>query len=83
MYAASGFVSGAMSTAIILRLRIRRLTCPDPEAHELTAADHKVISDEFAVHATAVRRELSRYADALADGDGLLREQLRRFEAEV
>lgn len=81
--AAIGFVLGATVVAVIMRHRKGRGACPDPNEHELTSTDHDAISEEFATHAEAVRRELSRYADALADGDDHLREMLRRVEAGV
>jgi hypothetical protein len=46
----------------------------------LSAADREAIAAEFAVHATAVAAQVSQYADALADGDVLLRERLRQVE---
>ena len=40
--------------------------------------DH--LAADFAVHAQAVRAQVSRYADLLADGDAVLRARLRRIE---
>lgn len=78
-----GFILGAVTTGAAFLVRIRHVACPEPEAHELSPADRETVSAEFATHAASVRRELNRYADALADGDGPLREQLRKFEAGV
>jgi hypothetical protein len=77
----AGFVVGATVSGLLAALWTRRHVCPDREAHRLSHADREDISAEFAAHATSVRRELSRYADALSEGDCLLREQLRRVEA--
>lgn len=79
----TGFVLGTVTAGAGFLLSTRRLVCPDPDAHELSTADRESVSAEFATHAASVRRELSRYADVLADGDGQLREQLRKFEAGV
>lgn len=80
---AAGFVLGVALTFVVLRLRDRPIACPEPEAHELSSADREAVSAGFAAHTASVRRELSRYADELADGDDRLREQLRQFEAGV
>ena len=48
-------------------------TANSPEPLDHLAAD-------FAVHAQAVRAQVSRYADLLADGDAVLRARLRRLE---
>lgn len=80
---AAGLVLGVAFTAVAFRLRNRSAALPESEAHELSFADRAAVSTEFAAHALSVRRELSRYADELADGDNRLREQLRRFEAVV
>lgn len=83
MGAAAGFVLGAALTVAVFRLRASQVPCPDPDVHELSSADRDAVSGEFAAHTASVRRELGRYADELAGGDGRLREQLRQFEAEV
>ena len=46
-------------------------TAPEPLDH---------LAADFAVHAQAVRAQVSRYADLLADGDAVLRARLRRLE---
>ena len=79
--ATAGFLVGSTLCGALLLLRTRRHVCPDPTVHELNHADREEISAEFAAHASSVRRELSRYADALADGDIRLRERLRQVEA--
>lgn len=79
--AAAGFLIGATLFGVLVTLRIHRHVCPDPEAHGLNHADRDEISAEFAAHAMSVRRELSRYADELADGDAQLRDRLRQVEA--
>lgn len=60
---------------IVRRLHVRRDSDP-----RLTEQDREVITDEFATHTTAVWSQVRQFADALADGDVHLREQLRRFE---
>ena len=46
----------------------------------LQEIDREAVAADFAVHASAVRRQVSEYADALAGGDQALRERLQRFE---
>ena len=46
----------------------------------LQEIDRQAVTADFAVHASAVRRQVSEYADVLAGGDASLRERLRRFE---
>lgn len=46
----------------------------------LQEIDREAVAADFAVHASAVRRQVSEYADVLAGGDVALRERLRRFE---
>lgn len=80
---AAGFIAGgAISSAIVLAV-LRSQLCPDPADHELRDDEREQVASEFAVHATSVRRELGRYADALADGDVNLRQRLRQIEAGV
>lgn len=50
------------------------------EVEELTLDDREQLEAGFAEHASAVAAQVSEYADALADGDVLLRERLRRVE---
>lgn len=81
--AAAMLVLGVAFTAVAFRPRNRSDALPESEAHELSSADREAVSAEFAAHTVSVRRELSRYADELADGDDRLRAQLRQFEAGV
>lgn len=48
---------------------------------DLTDQDRAQVAEEFRIHADAVQRAVSDYADHLADGDPVLRARLRRFEA--
>lgn len=68
---------GAVTTYLVLRGRI----CPDTDAHELTDVDRSEITGRFKKHASAVRAQVSGYADLLAGGDPELRERLRLLEA--
>lgn len=80
---ATGFVfGGAVSGAIVIAVLRTRL-CPDSADHEFRDDEREQVASEFAVHATSVRRELGRYADALANGDVNLRQQLRQIETGV
>lgn len=47
----------------------------------LTEADYQMLAADFEAHATAVRAEVSRYADLLAGDDPVLRQRLRQFES--
>lgn len=75
--AAAGTLAGGIGVYLLCRTRL----CPEPEAHQLTEADHEAITSEFAAHTTALQRQVSEYADVLADGDPLLRDRLRLFES--
>lgn len=55
---------------------------PDGDA-ALTEADYQMLAADFQAHATAVRAEVSRYADLLAGDDPVLRQRLRQFEGGV
>lgn len=80
---AVGFMVGVALTAVLCRMHTRPTIYVDNEVHRLSPTDRKAVSAELGAHTASVRRELSRYADELADGDDRLREQLRRFEAGV
>lgn len=78
-----GVLGSTISTVLTLLVTVRwtrRHTCPDPEAHELTENDREAVAADFAAHASAVRRQVSEYAEVLAGGDIALRERLRRIE---
>ena len=77
----TGILIGIVVGGVLAMGWVQRHACPDPDAHSLTQEDRDEISAEFVAHAVSVRRELSRYADALADGDTQLRERLRQVEA--
>lgn len=64
-----------LSRLVVRRLSERRTARPD-----LTERDRAILTDEFATHTTAVWSQVRQFADALADSDVALREQLRRFE---
>lgn len=81
--AVTGFVAGGVMSGAVVVAVLRPRLCPDPADHELRDDDREQIASEFTVHATSVRRELGRYADALADGDINLRQRLRQIEAGV
>lgn len=84
-----GAVFGALGAVITVALyRGRRGTRGDsaPAADDesssrlIPQADDDPLAAEFAQHARAVRQQVTRYADLLADGDAVLRARLRRFE---
>jgi hypothetical protein len=74
-----GVMAGASiseaSRIVVRHVRDRHETPPT-----LTEEDRAILTDEFATHTTAVWSQVRQFADALADGDVTLREQLRRFE---
>lgn len=80
---AAGIVAGGAVSGVVVHAGLRSRLCPDPVDHELRDDEREQVASEFAVHATSVRRELGRYADALADGDANLRQRLRQIEAGV
>lgn len=65
----------------IFARRLGQALCPDPALHELSDDDREAVAQEFAAHASAVRRKVSEYADLLAGSDAVLRARLRNFEA--
>lgn len=71
----TGVGAAEAADLVIRRLRQRREAEP-----LLTEQDRADIAAEFATHTTAVWSQVRTFADALADGDGELRDQLRRFE---
>lgn len=75
-----GVLVGAGGTEGV-RLIVRHLHERRDSDLPLTEHDRAVITDEFATHTSAVWSQVRQFADALADGDDQLREQLRRFEA--
>lgn len=74
-----GVLAGAGSTELG-RLVARRIHDRREADPLLTEEDRAIITDEFATHTSAVWSQVRKFADALADGDVQLREQLRRFE---
>ena len=79
-----GVFLGAAATGLVTwwhgRKRRSKASCATDEAPVLLEDDRAVISDQFAAHAEAVRRQVAEYADTLAGGDEILREQLRPIE---
>ena len=73
-----GLVIGAC--VAVWLMRSRSIRCPDPEAHGLTEDDRAQIAAEFEAHTTALHRQVTKYADALAGDDPVLRARLRQFE---
>ncbi|OBK19139.1 hypothetical protein [Mycobacterium sp. 1245852.3] len=80
---AAAFASGSVISGVLVVALTRSRLCPNPEDHDLRDDEREEVASEFAAHATSVRRELGRYADALADGDTDLRKRLRQIEAGV
>ena len=76
--ALAGVSAGAASAALVGVLVRRRQA--DTDEIVLSPEDHAAIAVGFQTHAEAMRRQVSEYADALAGGDLVLREQLRRVE---
>lgn len=75
-----GIAGGGLASAALTVVATRGRRCVEPSVHELTDEDREAVATEFAVHASAVHRGVSEYADVLAGGDPDLRERLRRFE---
>lgn len=50
------------------------------QTEQLSPEDREQLEAEFTQHAMAVAAQVSEYADALADGDILLRERLRKVQ---
>ena len=63
----------------IHRLRTQHRSC-DQSSERLTPSDHEALARDLQVHATAMRSQVSAYADLLAGDDEVLRARLRRFE---
>jgi hypothetical protein len=80
---AAAFASGSVVSGVLVAALMRSRLCPNPDDHHLRDDEREQVASEFAIHATSVRRELGRYADALADGDTDLRKRLRQIEAGV
>lgn len=74
-----GVLAGAGGTEAA-RMVVRHLHESRDSDPQLTERDRAIITDEFATHTSAVWSQVRQFADALADGDAQLREQLRRFE---
>lgn len=80
---AGGVLGAAVGSVVTLAIVVtwgRAWLCQEQAAHELTDGDRDAVAAEFAAHATAVRQQVSDYANLLAGGDTLLRERLRAFE---
>ncbi len=76
-----GGVVGSVTTVLFTLWLSHRATRPDTDGHVLLGdADREAVAAKFAVHASAVRRQVAEYADALAGDDSRLRERLRLFE---
>lgn len=78
-----GVLAGGGLVAVVMRCgREPQASVIDLDMAEetLQEIDREAVAADFAVHASAVRRQVSEYADALAGGDVALRERLRRFE---
>ena len=75
--AGGGIVAGVMRRGQEPRTSVIDLEMAEETLQEI---DREAVAADFAVHASAVRRQVSEYADALAGGDVALRERLRRFE---
>ena len=75
-----GGVVGSVTTVLLALWLSHRTTRPGAEVRVLSDADREPVAADFAVHASAVRRQVAEYADMLAGDDSRLRERLRRFE---
>lgn len=75
-----GAAVGSVVTLAVVLTWVKARRWPGPEAHELTDDDREAVAAEFGLHASAVQRQVSDYADLLAGGDVQLRERLRYFE---
>lgn len=62
------------------RLRGQQYVHDTQSSDRLTPPDHEALARELQVHATAMRSQVSAYADLLAGDDEVLRARLRRFE---
>lgn len=73
---------GGLVAVVTCRCQGRQVSVVDLEIDEetLQEIDREAVAADFAAHASAVRRQVSEYADVLAGGDASLRERLRRFE---
>lgn len=76
-----GAVAGLTAWLVVRQMPIKTERT-DREVPALLEEDRNVISEEFAAHAVAVRKQVSEYADMLAGEDPVLRERLRQFEGE-
>lgn len=77
-----GALAGGGLVAVVTWRHGQQAPVIDLELDEetLQEIDRKAVTVDFAAHASAVRRQVSEYADVLAGGDIALRERLRRFE---
>lgn len=73
---------GGLVAVVACRRQEPQASVVDLEIGEetLQEIDREAVAADFAAHASAVRRQVSEYADVLAGGDIALRERLRRFE---
>lgn len=76
----AGVVVGAALSCAVAVARLRQQRSVDLDRDSLSPEDRDALEAAFAAHASAVREQVSEYADALASGDVDLRERLRRFE---
>lgn len=74
---------GGLGAVVTCRRQRQQASVIDLELDEetLQEIDREAVAADFAAHASAVRRQVSEYADVLAGDDPELRERLRRFEA--
>ncbi|MBZ5736073.1 hypothetical protein K8Z61_16380 [Nocardioides sp. TRM66260-LWL] len=81
-----GVVLGALARGLVAVVTCRRqgqqasVIELDLDEETLQEIDREAVAADFAAHASAVRRQVSEYADVLAGDDPELRERLRRFE---
>lgn len=82
----AGAVAGGLTALGLLRYLDVRLVVwllGVGRTSSLSPADQQEVSVEVARHVRASRQQVSRYADALAGGDPVLRARLRRLEGGV
>lgn len=72
---------GGLVAVVTCRRQEPQASVVDLESGEetLQEIDREAVAADFAATASAVRRQVSEYADVLAGGDIALRERLRRF----
>lgn len=81
LFGLGGLLVGAGVAHVVTLRRLQSQPRPDPDSHPLKEKDREQLTAEFVGHVSAVRQQVSEYADALAGEDAVLRTRLRAFEA--